>query len=470
MTNNEMQYEGALRHVYENGIESSDRTGVGTKRVFGLQYRYDLSKAFPLITSKKVHFKSVVGELIWLLSGSTNVNDLHELGVTIWDEWRRPYSLNRSVTFVDRVGPFKRESYAGSFDWMKQHKTDPNTPERTLMEAWKRMMDRCYNPGADNYAYYGGKGVSVCKRWHDPKSFIEDAQKLPHYWYKARNPEGFDLDKDYYGSNQYNPESCVWIPGDENRMYMSTVKPVRVTNTAGESQDFITIGQAAEFLKIAPSSLHRFVKQDRPYAFKGSNKTFVGWEFNNVEIEGKLARLELIPDGDLGPVYGQQWRNQNGIDQIKWVVDEIRRNPDSRRLIVSAWNPADLPNMALAPCHTMFQFYVQNGKLSCQLYQRSADMFLGVPFNIASYALLTHMIAAVCGLEVGDFVHTIGDAHIYSNHYDQVAEQLSRAPRDLPQIKLTDTNLNAYPWEFKPEDVELVGYKPHPAIKADVAV
>lgn len=281
MTNNLMQYEGALRHVYEKGVERTDRTGVGTRSVFGLQYRYDLGEAFPLIASKKVHFKSVVGELVWLLSGSTNVNDLHELGVTIWDEW------------------------------------------------------------------------------------------------------------------------------------------------ANE-------------------------------------------------------------DGDLGPVYGKQWRawdhttvqplgfgkwiQSQQIDQIKWVVDEIRRNPDSRRLIVSAWNPADLPNMALAPCHTMFQFYVQNGKLSCQLYQRSADMFLGVPFNIASYALLTHMIAAVCGLEVGDFVHTIGDAHIYSNHYDQVAEQLSRAPRDLPQIKLTDTNLNAYPWEFKPEDVELVGYKPHPAIKADVAV
>jgi len=279
ISNNHMQYEEALRHVYENGIESGDRTGVGTKRVFGLQYRYDLSKAFPLITSKKVHFKSVIAELVWMLSGSTNSNDLNALGATIWDEWA-------------------------------------------------------------------------------------DA------------------------------------------------------------------------------------------------------------------------DGELGPIYGKQWRAWNHtsvqplgfgkwiqeqqIDQIKWVVDEIKRNPDSRRLVVSAWNPADLPDMALMPCHTLFQFNVIDGKLSCQLYQRSADMFLGVPFNIASYALLTHMIAKVCGLEVGDLVHTIGDAHIYLNHIEQVEEQLSRDVRELPQIELSGDY--EYPWEFKVDDVKLIGYKSHAAIKADVAV
>lgn len=277
--NNNMEYEHALQTVLEYGSPSDDRTGTGTRRLFGLQYRYDLAEGFPLITSKKVHWKSVVGELCWLLSGSTNVKDLHEYGVTIWDEW-----------------------------------------------------------------------------------------------------------------------------ADEN--------------------------------------------------------------------------------GELGPIYGKQWRNwrteetlQLGfgkhvitkhIDQIKWVVDEIRNNPTSRRLVVSAWNPADLSEMALAPCHTLFQFYVQGGKLSCQLYQRSADMFLGVPFNIASYALLTHMIAHVCGLEVGEFIHTIGDAHIYDNHVKQVETQLARQPTDHPTIKLTGDY--QYPWEFKPEDIELIGYKPHPAIKADVAV
>lgn len=274
-----MPYEEALHHVLETGVESTDRTGVGTYRVFGLQYRYDLAQGFPCIASKRVHFKSVVAELVWLLSGSTNVRDLQALGCTIWDEW------------------------------------------------------------------------------------------------------------------------------------------------AG-------------------------------------------------------------PDGDLGPVYGKQWRKwdatkvipigmgrhvkQQTIDQIKWVVDEIRRNPDSRRLVVSAWNPTDLDEMALMPCHTLFQFDVCEGKLNCQLYQRSADMFLGVPFNIASYALLTHMVAACCGLQVGEFIHTIGNAHIYKNHVDQVREQLSRDARALPQIKLTGDY--KYPWEYRPEDIQLLNYKPHPTIKAEVAV
>ena len=260
----DMPYEQTLEYVIRNGVESADRTGTGTISTFGLQTRYDLQDSFPLITSKRVHWKSVVGELLWLLSGSTNVRDLQAMGVTIWDEW-----------------------------------ADPET-------------------------------------------------------------------------------------------------------------------------------------------------------------------------GDLGPVYGKQWRDFNGVDQIKWVVDEIRRNPNSRRLIVSAWNPQDVPNMALPPCHTLFQFYVRDGKLSCQLYQRSADMFLGVPFNIASYALLTHMVAKCTGLGVGEFIHTIGDAHVYLDHQDQVEEQLNREYRPLPTLELHGDY--DYPWEFKATDIALLDYNPHPKITAPVAV
>jgi thymidylate synthase len=261
-------YHDLLIHVMANGAIKTDRTGTGTRSVFGAQMRFDLAAGFPLVTTKKVHWKSVVHELLWFLKGETNIAYLKEHKVGIWDEWA-------------------------------------------------------------------------------------DA------------------------------------------------------------------------------------------------------------------------DGELGPVYGKQWRSWAGadgrtVDQIAWLVEEIKRNPDSRRLIVSAWNVAELPKMALMPCHALFQFYVANGRLSCQLYQRSADVFLGVPFNIASYALLTHMIAQVCDLAPGEFIHTFGDVHIYANHREQVREQLARRPFPLPALKLDPAVRSIF--DFRYEDIEVVGYQSHPAIKAPVAV
>ena len=259
------QYLDLLQDILDNGVDKSDRTGTGTRSVFGQLMRFDLSKGFPLVTTKKVHLKSIIYELLWFLKGDTNVHYLQEHGVRIWNEW-----------------------------------------------------------------------------------------------------------------------------ADEN--------------------------------------------------------------------------------GDLGPVYGAQWRNwdNKGIDQIKKVIETLKKNPNDRRMIVTAWNPSQVDNMALPPCHMMFQFYVANNKLSCMLYQRSCDMFLGVPFNIASYALLTMMIAHVCGFELGEFVHTLGDTHIYLNHFDQVKEQLSREPRALPQM-LIKRKVDSID-DFQFEDFELVGYDPWPAIKADVSV
>lgn len=262
------QYLDLLNHVLESGTEKSDRTGTGTRSVFGYQMRFDLSQGFPLLTTKKLHTRSIIHELLWFLRGQTNIAYLREHKISIWDEW-----------------------------------------------------------------------------------------------------------------------------ADEN--------------------------------------------------------------------------------GELGPVYGKQWRSWEGkdgqcIDQIAWLVDEIRRNPDSRRLVVSAWNVAELPQMALMPCHTLFQFYVADGKLSCQLYQRSGDIFLGVPFNIASYALLTHMIAQVCELQVGDFVHTLGDAHLYLNHLEQTREQLARTPGALPQLRLNPEVKDLFAFGF--DDIQIEGYQPQPAIKAPVAV
>ena len=262
------QYHDLMRLVLEHGTPKSDRTGTGTLSIFGHQMRFDLSAGFPLVTTKKLHLKSIIHELLWFLAGDTNTRYLKENGVSIWDEWA-------------------------------------------------------------------------------------DA------------------------------------------------------------------------------------------------------------------------DGNLGPVYGYQWRSWPApdgahIDQIAEIIQQIKNNPDSRRIIVSAWNVADIPKMALAPCHAFFQFYVANGRLSCQLYQRSADIFLGVPFNIASYALLTMMVAQVCGLKPGDFVHTLGDAHLYSNHLEQAREQLSRECRALPTMTLNTDVKEIFNFRF--EDFTLIRYDPHPAIKAPIAI
>ncbi|MBQ2375674.1 MAG: thymidylate synthase [Bacteroidales bacterium] len=262
------QYLDLLSHILENGNEKTDRTGTGTKSVFGYQMRFDLQKGFPLLTTKKLHTRSIFHELLWFLKGDTNIKYLHDNKVTIWDEW-----------------------------------------------------------------------------------------------------------------------------ADEN--------------------------------------------------------------------------------GDLGPVYGKQWRAWQGADgkitdQISQVVNQIKNSPDSRRMLVSAWNVGEVEQMALPPCHIVFQFYVANNKLSCQLYQRSADVFLGVPFNIASYALLTQMLAQVCGLEAGEFIHTLGDAHLYLNHIDQAKLQLSRTPYELPKLKLNPEIKDIF--DFKYEDITIEDYVSHPHIKAEVAV
>jgi thymidylate synthase len=262
------QYHELMQHILDNGTQKGDRTGTGTISVFGYQMRFDLSEGFPVVTTKKLHLRSIIHELLWFLKGETNIKYLKENGVSIWDEW-----------------------------------------------------------------------------------------------------------------------------ADEN--------------------------------------------------------------------------------GELGPVYGSQWRNWptpdgKHIDQISQIIDQIKNTPNSRRIMVSAWNVADVPNMALPPCHALFQFYVADGKLSCQLYQRSADVFLGVPFNIASYALLTMMVAQVCDLEPGDFIHTLGDAHLYSNHLEQTELQISREHYPLPKMKINPDVKNIF--DFKFEDFELVDYQYHPHIKAPVAV
>jgi thymidylate synthase len=299
------QYLDLVRHIRDHGVKKEDRTGTGTVSIFGHQMRFDLAHGFPLVTSKKVHLKSILHELLWFIRGDTNIRYLVENGVGIWNDW--PYQ-----------------------NWLRE--TGQDTSLEMYSSEWRAVM----------------------------KEFIEK------------------------------------------------------------------------------------IKTDRDFAAQY---------------------------GDLGPVYGKQWRNFGGVDQLTQLIEDIKSNPDSRRLIVSAWNPRDIPVMVksgLPPCHSLFQFYVVDGKLSCQLYQRSADVFLGVPFNIASYAILTMMVAQVSGLGLGDFVHTFGDAHLYLNHMGQVEEQLSRSTFDLPTMKINPQVTSLFDFVF--DDFELQNYQSHGPIAAPVAV
>ncbi len=459
------QYHELLKKILNEGKYKKDRTGVGTLSIFGHQMRFDLSEGFPLVTTKKVSIKSIIHELLWFLKGDTNIKYLNDNGVTIWDEWRQPYSIDRQTVWVE-PRQTKYVPYNGDFSCAGLNLSKGE--DRKLSEAWVHMMRRCYDENHHRFDMYGAQGVSVHSRWHDPKNFIDDVKRLPHWYYKQKNWNEFELDKDYFGANQYGPETSVWLRTDENNLYTKSANPICVIDDKNESKIYLSQAQAADDIGMPTSTLSRILCDGVPKKFKGNNKNFIGFQFNKID-DSRLLRLKLIENGDLGPIYGHQWRAWGwDFDQIDSVVNQIKENPNSRRLIVSAWNVGDLPDMALSPCHCLFQFYVQDGKLSCQLYQRSGDTFLGVPFNIASYALLTMMIANVTGLEAGEFIHTLGDAHLYVNHIDQARLQLSRTLRPLPTMHLNPNVKDIFSYQY--DDFALIGYDPHPHIKAEVAV
>lgn len=513
-------YLDHLTHILEKGVKREDRTGVGTIGVFGTQQRYDLTLGFPLLTTKRVYTRGVIGEMIFFLTGRTDNQWLNDQRITIWDEWRRPYTLNRPVIQIEGLKPMLPNIL----------KTDPTDIGRVLakkgnpygfildeldeidiklLKTWRNMMQRCYTqPHKVNY--YGR--IFVVDEWHDPKTFLLDAKKLPHWWYKKQKWDDFDLDKDYYGANFYGPESCVWLSSRENKLY-AQIKPYEVVFPSGDRKVFLTLEAGEKALKLLQrkplvatlkNTLTKNKKGENIY--RRANKHLKDYKISYVTpASGSYFRLELIEDDDLGPIYGSQWRHWQGVkenpftfdmnaqslapigfDQIAKVLHDLKHNPFSRRHIVSAWNPAAVEEMALPPCHTMFQFYVTpdaDGKpfgLSCHLYQRSMDSFLGQPFNIASYAAITHLFADLVGLVPLEFIHTAGDAHIYLNHFEQVQTQMARRDdlRPMPHLTINhpvapeDLDLSdPHIFErYTVEDFVFSNYDPHPAISAPIAV
>lgn len=312
--------------------------------------------------------------------------------------------------------------------------------DKTLYKSWTHMLERCYNEQCKEYPYYGALGVFVSARWLNFSNFRKDVESLPNWRNKRIEPSNYQIDKDYYMSNCYSIDTCVWLSKQENILYRNS-KAFTVTTPDNLSFQEVSISEVARRYGLQTSKISKVLK--------GGQSKHKGFSFEYIE-EGEKYRYHLP------------------INQLQQVIDEIRNNPDSRRLLVTAWNPTVLDEVALPSCHAFFQLYVQDGELSCKMYQRSADGFLGVPFNIPSYAILTHIIAKMTGLKVGKFIHTFGDMHIYSNHIDQVKEQLAREPKPMPQINIKKVHKRIE--DYTIDDIEIIGYDPHPPIKGKLSV
>jgi|GEM_PF-2258 len=308
-----------------------------------------------------------------------------------------------------------------------------------LYQTWIGLLKRCYSAKHSGYANYGGKSVFMDKKWLIFSEFVKDVKKIPNWLLKKTFPDEYSLDKDYFRTNKYSRETCIWLSKEDQNANIVRNKSYLAISPEKNEYIFTSIGQFARQWGMTVIGISD--------CLKGRLQSYQGWMFKEIDANAYSVRH---------------------VNQIQEIIALLKHNPDSRRIILNAWNVAEIDKMALPPCHTMAQFYVANGRLSCQLYQRSADVFLGVPFNIASYALLTHMIAQVCGLKPGEFIWTGGDTHLYVNHLEQVNLQLSRELRPLPVLKLNPAVNDIF--GFRYEDIVVENYDPHPAIKAPVAV
>ncbi len=463
-----MQYEDLLQHVYDRGAQKEDRTGTGTKSIFGAQLRYDLSQGFPLITTKKVFFKGTAAELLWFISGSTRTEDLHECAKQWWEPWTpesgdlgpiygQQFRAQRWWTEVTPElfdAPVVERSEGkvfgvgdlGSYR-LPTGLSSPGEPEHISMlkSTWREMLRRCYHEQCASHKGYGAKGVHVDPEWLLLDNFIRDAVKLPGWEMKLAYPGNYSLDKDIRAaSNRYSASTCMWASDSEQSWNVSNARPFYATSPKGEEILFPSIGEMKRLHGVNLSAVHRCLSGEL-----GKHHGWTGFRYADA-ASGKVIRFREL-------------------DQLRYMVASLKFNADSRRHVIGLWNTAAMQHAALPCCHgSVIQCFVADGRLSLQVYQRSADLFIGVPVNIASYSLLTHMLAHQLDLEPGDLVWTGGDCHIYSNHMDQVKEQLRREPRPLPRLEIRRRPSNIF--DYGLDDFEVVGYDPHPAIKAPVAV
>lgn len=450
------EYLNLVEEILEKGYEKTDRTGTGTKSIFGYQMRFDLSKGFPLLTTKKLFLKGIIHELLWFLKGETNIQYLLDNNVHIWDEWStetgelgpvygeqwrsiRTPIIFKKKTFQQEITSYDETLVSG----VGICDIDVTGDDLKLKELWEHILKQCYS-NKNRHC----EDIHVDETWHILSSFISDVKTLENYDLKCVFWDDYILDCEYSGSNKFSKDTCLWISKEEKRINQINDSLWVYEHDNGNTDCSWDIISLCKKYSINFDEIGKDVSGWKLYQIK-----------NNPEY---VIRIKII-------------------DQIVNLIKDIKTKPDSRRHIVSGWNPVLLPNQnispqenvkcglqALPPCHTLFQFYVANGRLSCQLYQRSADLALGVPYNIASYSLLTMMIAQVCDLEPGDFIHTFGDVHIYNNHIDGLKEQLTRTPLKLPTMELNREirNIN----DFTYEDFQIKNYECYPTIKFDISV
>lgn len=467
------QYEHLLHDVLLHGEPRHDRTGVGTRSVFGRQLRYDLSAGFPRITSKYVAMKPIKAELLWQIEGSISEPRLRELGAGWWAPWADQDGdlgpvYGKQMRLSALVQPIKpwlfdppeieplplsgilhrgkdvnlRDTYGVGYYGDADFK-DPNYS--WLVNIWRQMIRRCYDHKSKSYKGYGARGVHVDARWHSFANFQQDATTIPGWVMKLEYPEQYSLDRDIlHASNRYGPETCMWadrVAQDVNRVNST---PVMATTPTGERIMRPSIGSFRRNEGLSPSAVHR--------CLSGLLHKHHGWS--------NFERM-IAPEGMV--------LRYNQVDQLTQVIASLKHDPMSRRHIINLWSPAATPFMALPPCHgVVIQFFVNGGRLSCSMYQRSADLFLGLPTNLASYALLTHMLAQQTGYSAGELIWTGGDCHIYDNHVEAVGRQLDQRIHPFPRLRLRRA---ASIDDYRMSDIDASeGYVHGPAIKAPVAV